>query len=386
MLVTLPAVSNYQKLATLPVIQKVVALNTNISGVDSLVPIGQSYSFNKASQVVVGLNGVGKSGLMHMLYSSIRNNNYFQENHCSSLAEDFRPYPDLFTKLSKGQLGSRDRNLIANFALENSNNFLFLTHLQQVDPVATERIRTGQSYLLSATSLQKLFNNLKQDTPINRFFYLDLQTTTPAVFPIYQATVTPDDSTKKIKTLPEVGLFNHHYDGRDLRGVENLQHAKYINGVQLENFTFTPGKEEIKLRERALSAGQNAFLDWKITYQKVEQFFQKQEISFPCNKTFLERGFSLPVVGQEVFYSVPADSKLVLIIDEPTPYLDWLSADHFTKELLGLLEKYPGRIQIILATHDRTLMQDLAATSEYFNFMQLPGVLVNDCPRKPNVF
>ncbi len=109
------------------------------------------------------------------------------------------------------------------------------------------------------------------------------------------------------------------------------------------------------------------FFDWRITCLKVEWFFSHQEISFHFSKSFINRGFVPPLIGQEVVSNVPKDSKLVLIIDEPTPFLDWELADEFTKQLIDLLTKYSSQIQLILST------QELAPYSEYFNFMQLPG-------------
>ncbi len=85
---------------------------------NQLVPVGTNYSLTKASQILVVPNGIGNSGLMHMLYSSSRNNNYFEVHRQSSFVEDFRRYPELLNKFNKRLLGLRDLNLIANFELK----------------------------------------------------------------------------------------------------------------------------------------------------------------------------------------------------------------------------------------------------------------------------
>ena len=58
------------------------------------------------------------------------------------------------------------------------------------------------------------------------------------------------------------------------------------------------------------------------------------------------------------FERVPKDSRLVVVMDEPTLFLDYRRSSEFGEQLAGALEKYRGRLQIFLATNDRTLVEN----------------------------
>ena len=72
------------------------------------------------------------------------------------------------------------------------------------------------------------------------------------------------------------------------------------------------------------------------------------------------------------FEKVPEGSRLIVVMDEPTLFLDYRKNTEFGEQLAGTLEKYRGRLQIFLATNDRTLIEN-APDCKYINLYAQPA-------------
>ena len=72
------------------------------------------------------------------------------------------------------------------------------------------------------------------------------------------------------------------------------------------------------------------------------------------------------------FEKVPEGSRLIVVMDEPTLFLDYRKMREFGEQLAETLEKYSGRLQIFLATNDGTLVEN-ATGCRYVSLYSQPA-------------
>lgn len=126
-------------------------------------------------------------------------------------------------------------------------------------------------------------------------------------------------------------------------------------------------------KERGNSSGQQTQTEWAALYKKIVDFFEEGvcfEFSRPQRiqkKHWNSRGGD--PIPPKLTKEQQASARLVVLMDEPTTSVDMLSRRRLVLEMQEVAQKYQGRLQFIVATHDENF---LVPQSKCVNFYKTP--------------
>lgn len=373
-----PAVCNSSptiKLSALPVLSRIVALNTGISGVDALLPANSELNFSQPIVLLYGKNNSGKSAMLKMLHDSILFSNYFDFYSCSWFMRELQSDEDLRKTLRAKDKPISTSNL-ANFLYKHRSDYALKKYLDAVESGLGSKVQSelkeqqeriqklpanksvGQ---LPITSRQfmKLISSLKEDSAINRFFYFSWQKSMPdsaAVTCLYQSPPVTHRYSRRTKGEHSMlGAFNRQYDGKqpvelkvDIASPFEVEMA-CIKGLDPSQIS----KSEITYQ----SDGAGAYSSWQLTKARIESILEKQILRSLTGET-------------EEF---DKDIKLVVLLDEPDVFMDPPTVASFCKEIKDYTDFYNGRLQFFVSTHNESMAIRLSEKAEYLNCVSKPA-------------
>ncbi len=365
------------RLSALPVLGRITALNTELSGVHEFLPTGTELSFSKPIVLIYGRNNTGKSALLKMIHDSICFNNHFEnDKHGWFLKEVLN---DRYIREALREK-SLTINSIANFVYTYRNDYALRQYLDLVEGglgsrfnslikrhIAETESGTGKGVnlreALSTKQFLKLIELLKADTAVNRYFYFACEKNIPdsaIVDCLYQP--PPEANRYARKTAGEkkmLGVFNRQYDGRmpmekkgDIQNPFEVEMA-CIRGLNMRNME----APDVVYR----SDGLGAWNSWQLTQARIESIFEEQIL----------RSLDEPL------REFDKDVRLVVFLDEPDTFMDPPKVSALYQAISEMVERYKGRLQFLISTQNPTIGPILNEQAEFLDYVQKPACMTD---------
>ena len=302
------------------VITSATVLNAEYCGLGEKLPIGHNIDLNAPIVFAIGPNGSGKSSLVRLICSSIRNARFLVERERTRKDFEF-DLTDLAPSIHQASLSS-NQHLPVGVSFKVDSNLAITSH--SISTIPPERLRT-----LPDTAFRLLKIEVGSELPLIREF----EARSPQ-----RKDGTPDVDYTKRRLFSEFDT-SFGEDGE----TENLFWRAQ-----------SPGQEARKRIQREVMLIEKFF--------EEKKFYPNQHLQLrdddPKDPLFQLLGTSAKKVTDAPHFVLTSPQSLLVVMDEPTAFLDRDMKRVLLSEIRRLAETYAPRLQFLITTNDDLILQN----------------------------
>ena len=321
-------------------------------GLDLKFPAGTRLSLDNPLTVIIGPNGTGKTGFLRLVSNALEFERHFRKTGTSK-------WIDRFDGRSQDRIKALISATMPPDPKDGSIRYLLRQCLEL--PCVDLGITRDQLHIYDESRRPGLFFREPPSDPITtntierlRTFFLSLNEPSDVNRWGYLALQTPEAPLCVREFAPPRPDFA--WNGQEVEAGKYFQFAKNKPG-SFNRGVSSPGQELIYQLGACLG--------------EIEQIFSENKF-VPYGKVVRDY---IVVGGSNRLPAEPlaADGRILLLMDEPTAFLDPLNKSKFRHELFSLLKKHAPRLQVIMTTNDESLIAGNQVPTGVINLYETPA-------------